>query len=180
MNRSHDRRHRAVPLPQTIARIARPTRRPRRRPNRCTPAPRSRTALAVCLLLILAVALVFGETLRFDFVNYDDNLLVYENPIVARGVTAHGLAWAFTTSAANMWYPLTWISYMLDSQVYGMQPWGYHLTNVLLHAATAVVLFLALRRMTGSLWSSAWWRWSLPSIRCGPKRWPGWANGRAP
>ena len=93
--------------------------------------------------------------MRFDFVNYDDNLLVYENPIVARGVTAHGLAWAFTTSAANMWYPLTWISYMLDSQVYGTQPWGYHLTNVLLHAATAVVLFLALRRMTGSLWSSA-------------------------
>ena len=54
-----------------------------------------------------------------------------------------------------MWYPLTWISYMLDSQIYGMQPWGYHGTNVLLHAATSVILFLALRRMTGSLWSSA-------------------------
>ena len=56
---------------------------------------------------------------------------------------------------SNMWYPLTLISYMLDSQIYGLQPWGFHLTNVLLHAATAVILFLILRRTTGNLWASA-------------------------
>ena len=56
---------------------------------------------------------------------------------------------------SNMWYPLTLISYMLDSQMYGPKPWGYHLTNVLLHAATTVILFLVLRRMTGNLWASA-------------------------
>ena len=93
--------------------------------------------------------------MRYDFVNFDDDVLVYENPMVARGLTAQGVVWAFTTSVGNMWYPLTWISYMLDSQIYGPKPWGYHLTNVLLHAATTVILFLALRRMTGNLWASA-------------------------
>ncbi len=111
--------------------------------------------LAVCGLLLLAVVLVFGQTVLFGFVNYDDDVLVSENPMVARGVTAAGVVWACTASVANMWYPLTWISYMLDSQMYGVQPWGYHLTNILLHAATSVILFLVLRRMTGSLWASA-------------------------
>ena len=60
-----------------------------------------------------------------------------------------------TANVANMWYPLTWISYLADRQIYGPGPWGYHLTNVLLHAATSVVLFLVLRRMTGNLWASA-------------------------
>ena len=119
-------------------------------------SPRSRYAIsAVCGLLLLAVALIFGKTVLYDFVNFDDDVLVYENPIVARGVTAQGIAWAFTANVANMWYPLTLISYMLDSQMYGLKPWGYHLTNVLLHAATTVILFLALRRMTGNLWASA-------------------------
>ena len=111
--------------------------------------------LVACGLLLLAVALVFGKTLLNDFVNYDDDVLVYENPVVARGLTTQGVAWAFTTSVANMWYPLTWISYMLDSQMYGPKPWGYHFTSLLLHAATSVILFLTLRRMTGNLWASA-------------------------
>ncbi len=111
--------------------------------------------LAVCGLLLLAVALVFGRTVLFDFVNFDDDVLVYKNAIVARGVTAHGIAWAFTTSFERTWFPLTWISYMLDSQMYGPKPWGYHLTNVFLHAATSVILFLVLRQMTGNLWASA-------------------------
>ncbi len=112
-------------------------------------------APAVCGILLLAVALVFGKAVLYDFVNYDDDTLVYENPVVARGFTGQGIVWAFTTSVADMWYPLTWVSYMLDSQMYGPKPWGYHLTNVLLHAATSVILFLVLRRMTGDLWASA-------------------------
>jgi Flp pilus assembly protein TadD len=110
---------------------------------------------AVCGLLLLAVALIFGKTVSYDFVNYDDDRLVCENPVVARGVTAQGVVRAVTTSVAEMWYPLTLISYMLDRQMYGPGPWGYHWTNVLLHAATTVILFLVLRRMTGNLWASA-------------------------
>ncbi len=113
------------------------------------------TALAVCGLLVLAVALVFGKTLLFDFVNFDDGNLVYENPMVQRGLTADGFIWALTTKGLNMWYPLTWLSYMMDTQLYGPKPWGYHLTNVLLHVATSVILFLVLRQATGKLWASA-------------------------
>jgi protein O-mannosyl-transferase len=111
--------------------------------------------LFVCLLLILAVALVFGGAVRNEFVNYDDDLLVYGNPVVAQGLTAHGIAWACTANVANMWYPLTLVSYMLDTQVFGTKPWGYHFTSVLLHAAASVLLFLVLRRATGTTWSSA-------------------------
>ncbi len=117
-------------------------------------APDACWSFAVCGLLILAVGLVFGKTVTYDFVNYDDDKFVYDNPMVARGVTMQGLGWAFTTDTGGVAYPLTWISYMLDSQIFGTKPWGYHLTNVLLHAATAVILFLTLRRMTGNLWAS--------------------------
>ena len=77
------------------------------------------------------------------------------NPQVAKGLTAQGIGWAFTTSHASMWGPLTWLSHMLDCQLYGLHSWGHHLTNILLHAATTIILFLVLRRMTGDLWPSA-------------------------
>jgi len=77
---------------------------------------------SICGLIVLAIALVFGKTVQFDFVNYDDNLLVYDNPMVKHGLTANGFVWAFTTKGANMWYPLTWLSYMLDTQIYGLKP----------------------------------------------------------
>jgi protein O-mannosyl-transferase len=111
--------------------------------------------LAVCGFLFLAVVIVFGQTVRHDFVNYDDNQYVYENPQVDHGLTAQGIFWAFTTIDANNWHPLTWLSHMMDCQLYGLHAGGHHLTNVLLHAATAILLFLVLRRMTGDLWPSA-------------------------
>ena len=111
--------------------------------------------LAICGLLLLAVGLVFGQAVRHDFVNYDDDMYVYENPQVAHGLTVQGIARAFTQSCGDNWVPLTWISLMLDCQLYGLNAGGYHLTNVLLHAATAVLLFLVLRRMTGRLWPNA-------------------------
>ena len=108
--------------------------------------------LAVCVFLLLAVALVFGQTVRHEFINYDDKEDVYENPQVARGFTAQGIGWAFTTTHNSMWGPLTWLSHMLDCQLYGLShPGGHHLTNVLLHAASTVLLFLVLRQMTGAL-----------------------------
>ena len=80
---------------------------------------------------------------------------MYKNPQVDDGLTIEGIAWAFTSRHASNWHPLTWLSHMLDCQLYGLTPWGHHLTNVLLHAATAILLFLVLRRMTGDLWPSA-------------------------
>jgi protein O-mannosyl-transferase len=110
---------------------------------------------AVCGLLLLAVALVFGQTLQHDFVDFDDQQYVVNNPQVVRGLTGDGLVWAFTASHAGNWHPLTWLSHQLDCQLYGLEPWGHHLTSVLLHAATAIVLFLVLRKMTGDVWPSA-------------------------
>lgn len=114
-----------------------------------------RMAAVVCGLLLLAVLLVFGRTAWHDFVNYDDDKYVYGNGQVRNGLTMHGIVWAFTNNAVQVWIPATWLSLMCDASVYGDHAWGYHLTNVLLHAATAVGLFLVLWRMTGRLWPSA-------------------------
>jgi tetratricopeptide (TPR) repeat protein len=111
--------------------------------------------LAVCLGLAALVWIVFGQTLRHDFVNLDDGAYVYKNPQVSRGLTTEGIIWAFTHSHAANWHPLTWISHMIDCQLYGLNPWGHHLTNVLLHAANAILLFLVVRQLTASLWPSA-------------------------
>ena len=111
--------------------------------------------LAVCVFLAGIVWLVFGQTLRHDFVNFDDGAYVYKNPEVSRGLTTEGIVWAFTHSHSSNWHPLTWISHMLDCQFYGLNPSGHHLTNILLHAANAVLLFLLLWQLTASLWRSA-------------------------
>ena len=111
--------------------------------------------LAVCGLLLLAVGLVFGQTAGFGFVNYDDDQYVYENPMVSRGLGGEQLRWAFIQSHNSNWHPLTWISLMLDRNLYGPIAGGHHFTNVLLHAAAAILLFLILRRATGRFWPSA-------------------------
>ncbi len=113
------------------------------------------TVLGVCIFLAVIIWVVFGQTLRYGFVNFDDNDYVYDNPEVARGLTLKGIVWAFTHVHAFNWHPLTWISHMLDCQFYGLNPGGHHLTNILLHTTATILLFLVLRRMTGFLWRSA-------------------------
>jgi tetratricopeptide (TPR) repeat protein len=112
------------------------------------------TVSGVCLFLVAITFAVFGQTLYHEFV-YDDNDYVYENPEVARGLTFKGIVWAFSHVHSSNWHPLTWISHMLDCQLYGLSPGGHHLTNILLHTAAVILLFLVLRRMTGALWRSA-------------------------
>ncbi len=116
----------------------------------------------VCLVLAIIVWLAFGQALHGDFVSYDDGDYVYENPHVTQGLTVSGIEWAFSHVHAANWHPLTTISHMLDCQFYGLQPWGHHLTNILLHAAAAILLFLALRKLTktsgtssNAFWASA-------------------------
>jgi tetratricopeptide (TPR) repeat protein len=111
--------------------------------------------LGVCIFLAAVIWAVFGQTLHYEFVNFDAGPYVYENPEVARGVTLHGICWAFTHVHSYNWHPLTWISHMLDCELYGLNPAGHHFTNVFLHTVTTILLFLLLRQMTGFLWRSA-------------------------
>ncbi len=110
--------------------------------------------LALCGLLLLLVAVAFGQSAGFDFVNWDDGQCVYDNPHVTGGLSWKEAGWAFTNRDAGIWAPLCWLSHMLDCQVWGLTAGGHHLTNVLLHAATAILLFLLLRQMTGRPWPS--------------------------
>ena len=111
---------------------------------------------AICGFLLLAVGLVFGQTVRHEFIGYDDDGFVYQNPHITPGLTLSGLWWALSDGPFGDWYPLTTLSHMLDWQLFGLNPAGHYLTNVLLHAASSVLLFLVLLRMTGDLWPSAW------------------------
>ena len=108
------------------------------------------------MLLTALVGVVFGGTLRHDFVNYDDPEYVVNNPWVIRGLTFKGVLWAFTHSYSSNWHPLTWISHMLDCQWFDLNPAGHHYTSVALHAVTVILLFVLLKQMTGSLGKSAW------------------------
>jgi tetratricopeptide (TPR) repeat protein len=108
----------------------------------------------LCVGLAAITLAVFGQTLHHEFINFDDGD-VNDNPVVARGLTVKGVVWAFAQIHSDNWFPLNWLSHMLDSQLYGLNPGGHHLTNVLLHTATVILLFLVLRRMTGALWRSA-------------------------
>jgi tetratricopeptide (TPR) repeat protein len=101
------------------------------------------------------VLAVFGQTAHFGFINYDDDLNVYENATVQKGVSIEAVGWAFTHTQVANWIPLTTLSHMLDCQLFGLHAGGHHLVNVLWHAGNAVLLFLVLRQMTGRLWRSA-------------------------
>jgi Flp pilus assembly protein TadD len=114
-----------------------------------------RTVLGVCIFLATIVWAVFGQTLHHEFVSFDDGPYVYDNPIVQKGLTWEGFRWALTYSEIGHWHPLTWLSHMLDCQLFGVNAGEHHLTNVLFHTATVILLFLVLRQMTGALWRSA-------------------------
>ena len=109
----------------------------------------------ICVLLLLAILAVYGQVRSHDFVNYDDPRYVTQNPQVRGGLTWHGLVWAFTSAHDSNWIPLTWLSHMLDCQLFGLESGAHHFTNVALHMLSALLLFGLLRRMTGARWRSA-------------------------
>ncbi len=110
--------------------------------------------LIFAVLLILTAA-VFRPLLENDFINFDDDQYVTDNRHVQQGLKRQEFAWAFTTRDAANWHPLTWLSHMLDVELYGLNPRGHHLTSLLLHLANAGLLFFVFNRMTGGLWASA-------------------------
>jgi tetratricopeptide (TPR) repeat protein len=113
--------------------------------------------LLTCLALAVLVAAVYGQTcgLDFEFLNVDDPDYVTSNPHVQQGLSPKSILWAAMAFHAYNWHPLTWLSLQLDYQLYGLSSPGFHFTNVLLHAANTVLLFLVLRRMTNAFWCSA-------------------------
>jgi Flp pilus assembly protein TadD len=111
--------------------------------------------LTVYLFLIFSCAAVYGQVSQFDFVNLDDNLYVVENIGIQYGITLDGLKWMFQTRYADLWNPLVWLSFMADYELYGLHAGGYHLTNLILHILSTLLLFWLFHRMTGALWKSA-------------------------
>jgi tetratricopeptide (TPR) repeat protein len=109
----------------------------------------------ICLALAFVTFGIYWQVHGFGFVNYDDPDYVTENSMVRGGLSFNGIIWSFTHFYASNWHPLTWISHMLDCQLFGVNPGGPHVVNVLLHAANAILLFLLLHRLTGAQWRSA-------------------------
>jgi tetratricopeptide (TPR) repeat protein len=110
------------------------------------------TAALACLALAVAVFTVYWQVGGHEFLNYDDLAYVGDNPHVNSGLTWDSVKWAFTHSHSSNWHPLTWISHMLDYELFGEEPRGHHMVSVAIHALNAILLFLALRVMTGSYW----------------------------
>jgi len=105
--------------------------------------------------LVLATLLAYLPTLQNGFVNFDDQQYVTQNPMVLPGLTWTGIRWAFETGYASNWHPLTWLSHMLDCEVFRLNPAGHHLVNLVFHAANAGLLFVLWRRLLGSVWPAA-------------------------
>jgi hypothetical protein len=106
-------------------------------------------------LLILTTLVVYGQVAHHEFVGLDDGAYVFENDRVLTGLNLESLRWAFTTTRASNWHPLTWLSHMLDVQLFGRDPRGHHLVNLLFHVVNIALLFLVLQRMTKAIWPSA-------------------------
>ena len=111
--------------------------------------------LVVCLLLALATAAVYWPVSRMGFINFDDPDYVSGNPRVQAGLTAETVRWAFTSGYASNWHPVTWLSHLLDCQLYHLKPAGHHVTNLLFHVVNTLLLFGLLRRLTGAFWRCA-------------------------
>ena len=109
----------------------------------------------ICLVLFAITWAVFGQTLRYGFVNYDDPAYVSENRQIQAGLSWPNVKWAFMHVHSHNWHPLATMSHMLDCQVFGLKPSAHHFVNVLLHSASAVLLFLLLQQITTAFWRSA-------------------------
>ena len=111
--------------------------------------------LCIALALVAVVVAIYGQTLGYPFIAFDDPGYVYDNAHVRAGLSWAGLRWAGTTFQQSNWHPLTWLSLMLDVRLYGLHAGGFHLTNLLLHAANTLLLFAWLHRATRALWPAA-------------------------
>ena len=125
------------------------------RPDASRRSPGWRIIVSVYLFLVAITLAVFGQTIRYDFVNFDDDLYVYNSPAIKAGLTLKGITFAVISQHAGNWHPLTTISHMVDCQLYGLNAGWHHATNVVLHIIAVLLLFQVLRQMTDAPWKSA-------------------------
>ncbi|MBA3649908.1 MAG: tetratricopeptide repeat protein [Chthoniobacterales bacterium] len=138
--------------------MSRGKKRPKKKRASPPPPPKARrswTTPAICFGLVAITCLIFGRSIGYDFFNYDDSFYVYQNHWISDGLTRAGMERAFTHALVGNWHPLTSLSLMLDAQIFGLNPGGYHGVNVALHTVAVLLLFFALRSMTGAVWRSA-------------------------
>jgi tetratricopeptide (TPR) repeat protein len=114
-----------------------------------------RSELLIAAALAVATLAVYGQVIGHQFINLDDNVYIWDNPMVIGGLTLKGMAWAFTTFHSANWHPLTWLSHMVDSQLFGLKAGGHLFVNALIHVSNTLLLFFFLKRVTGAAWRSA-------------------------
>ncbi len=114
-----------------------------------------RLKITVYIFLTLMTLAVYWQVNQFYFINIDDDFYIVDNRYIQSGITLEGIRWAFSSTYGQFWFPLTWISWMLDYQFYGLNAGGYHLTNLIFHILNTLLLFAVFHRMTGSVWKSA-------------------------
>ena len=120
----------------------------------------------VCLALAVITFTAFHYVGHCEFIALDDRSYIVGNSHVQEGFSWNSIKWAFTAFYSNNWHPLTWLSHILDYRLYGLNPAGYHWTNLAFHIANAVLLFLLFQKLTRNLWPSAFVAVCLPSTRC--------------
>jgi len=108
----------------------------------------------ICIFLVISTLAVYWQVQGHEFINYDDDVYITSNLNVQAGLTRESVYWAFMTSHFANWHPVTWLSHMLDYELYGDRPKGHHLTSLFFHVASTLILFIVLVRMTGELWRS--------------------------
>lgn len=123
--------------------------------NKINITPEKQKKLIVYVALTLVLLAVYWQVNQYEFTNFDDDVYVTQNSHVQGGVALDSIRWAFATTKADFWHPLTWLSLLLDYQLYGLDAGGYHLTNLILHLLSALLLFRLLSRTTGAIWESA-------------------------
>src|SRR6266496_4954804 len=114
-----------------------------------------RVNFLIAAALAIVTLAIYAQVIGHQFITFDDDSYIKENPMVSRGVTLAGLAWAFTTFYTSNWHPLTWIAHMVDSQIFGLNAGGHLLVNALMHTANALLVFYFLLRTTRARWPSA-------------------------
>ncbi len=119
------------------------------------PTATAASKLVICLIIVLITTAAYWQVLNCGFIGFDDPQYVTNNVFVNRGLGWESVKWAISSFDWDNWHPLTWISHMADCQLYGLNPRGHHLTNLILHVANSLLLFLLLNRITGSAWRSA-------------------------
>jgi len=115
---------------------------------------RVRFEFVISLSLILAILVVYYQTNNYDFVLLDDDVYITNNPFIKGGWNSENIKWAFSNSHGGFWIPLTWLTYMVDSQLHGLDAGYYHITNVIFHIFNTLLLFFLFRQMTGDIWRS--------------------------